>query len=193
MPNSGTVIHLVSGEEFDYTDPFSATITEHDVAHALARISRYGGHCASTWSVAQHTCLCYYLVDRWYNEPAHAHGALHHDDPEMVTGDWPTPLKNLFELHGFDFRKLVERPVEMAICKQLGLIVDDLHAGVVKDADAVAYEIEVRSLKPMGYASYDDPDADLMVFGTGCLQALNELAVGEVEALWRTLNARGQA
>jgi hypothetical protein len=192
MSNDGTAIHLISGATFDYADPFAATITEHDVAHALARISRYTGHCAATWSVAQHTCLVRYLVENWYNEPGHAHGALHHDDAEAMTGDWPTPQKNWLRALGIDYDKACA-PIELAICKQLGLVVDDLHAGVVKNADAAAYEIEVRSLKPLGYATYEELDEDLLMFGTGCLQALSELSVPEVEQLWRLLHARGAA
>lgn len=181
---SGTHIHLISGERFDYLDPMSAVITTHDVAHALARISRYGGHCAATWSVGQHTLLVHQLVRKWYRDDQCAFGALHHDDAEIITGDWTTPMKNWIRSLGVDYGRKIEGPIEMAICSQLGLVMDDLHAGVVKDADSVAYEIEIRALKPNGFDSYEEPDDDLLEFGTQFLYGLTTLEVPEVEALW---------
>jgi hypothetical protein len=180
-----TSIHLISGEVFDFLDPMSATITPHDVAHALARVQRYGGHhAATTYSVAQHTLLCCQLVLGWYHDQQHGFAALNHDNPEIITGDWTTPMKNWIRALGVDYGAKIEAPIELAICKQLGLVMDDLHAGVVKEADAAAYEIEVRALKPNGYASYVDLEEDLLTYGGAWLARLLALSVPEVEASW---------
>jgi len=192
--SDSTCIHLISGEVFDFLDPMSATITPHDVAHALARVGRYGGHhAAETYSVAQHTLLCFQLVIGWYHDRQHAFGALNHDNAEIITGDWTTPMKNWIRELGVDYSRKIEAPVELAICSQLGLVLDDLHAGVVKTADAAAYEIEVRRLKPYGYATYQDLDEDLMTYGSAWLEKLLALPVQTIEAVWLTVfHALGQ-
>lgn len=187
---SKTSIHLISGEVFDFSDPMAATITTHDVAHALARISRYGGHVADTYSVGQHTLLTYQLVYGWYEDFRHCLGALHHDDPEIITGDWTTPMKNWIRELGVDYGRMIEGPIELAICKQLDLVVDDLHAGVVKNADAVAYEIEAKTLKPNGYDKVLEVDDDLMKYGQEYLDFLLELDPHHVEMIWMTIDEK---
>jgi 5'-deoxynucleotidase YfbR-like HD superfamily hydrolase len=189
-----TTIHLISGVEFDYADPMACeAITPHDVAHALARITRYNGHCAGEWSVAQHTLLVAALVRNHYNEPGLALGALHHDDAEFVTFDWPTPLKAYVKQCGFDYRRYLERPVESAVAKHLGLVLDDLHAGVIKDADDAAYEIEVRALKPSGHASREELDDDLRKYGEAIMLSLMMSETADIEAIWIRAHAQWSA
>lgn len=144
-----SAIRLISGKVFDYADPWACEeITIHDVAHALARTSRYGGHIAYSYTVAQHALLVADLVAMHYKEPDLALGALHHDDVEFVTGDWPSPMKRYIKSLGFDYKEQLERKIEPVICKWLNLSIDELHAGVVKDADRLAFVIEGLALKP---------------------------------------------
>lgn len=186
-----TTIHLISGVEFDFANPDACEeITVHDVGHALARITRYNGHVGGTWSVAQHTLLTASLVRNHYAQPDLAYAALHHDDAEFVTFDWPTPLKNYVRSCGFDYAKLLERPVEFALARHLGLVVDDLHAGVVKDADDVAYEVEIAVLKPHGHASRIELDAELMDYGKYMLAGLLLLDVSDIESTWLRAHAK---
>ena len=178
------LIHLISGEPFDYSDPFAGTITVHDVAHALARINRYGGHhAAPDWSVAAHTLLVASIVGGRYKDKRSRFGALHHDDAEFVTGDWPTPLKDYIRDHGFDFAE-IERPIEAAVGAALGYSIDELHTSAVKDADALAYEIEIRFLKPSGYASRADVDDETMEWALPLMRALVAMDAPEIEDLW---------
>jgi 5'-deoxynucleotidase YfbR-like HD superfamily hydrolase len=158
-----TAIRLVSGVIFDYADPMSCEqITEHDVAHSLARTTRFAGQTGQTYTVAQHALFVYALVTRHFGEEDAGLGALHHDDVESVTGDWPSPLKRFAKLNGFDYKRLLERPIETAICQHLGLQVDELHAGVIKDADRLAFVTEATVLKPafdkadQGFDDIDD-------------------------------------
>lgn len=185
-----TAIRLVSGEVFDYADPMEATITLHDVAHSLARTTRYAGQCRGEYSVAAHTILVAYLVRNHFNRPELTLAALHHDDVEAFTGDWPKPLKVFCEQLGFSYRKELERKIEPAICRALGLVQDDLHAGVIKDADMLAYAIESAALKPghrideqrFGHALIDvaliDEHKD----------ALPLLSIDEAESFWLSLH-----
>jgi len=188
--SDSTTIHLISGKPFDLMDPMSAEVELHDVAHALARLNRYTGHCELTWSVGQHTLLCYQLVRGWFKDFNHGLAALHHDDPEIITGDWSTPMKNWIRKLGIDYSRKIENPIETALCAKLGLVLDDLHAGVVKDADALAYELEVLVLKPAGHASYQELEDDIMVYGLTYLEFLLGLSTRDVEALWMTVDAR---
>jgi hypothetical protein len=181
-----TSIRLVSGEPFDYLDPDAHTIELHDVAHALARCSRYAGHCVYTWTVAQHTILVAHLIGDYYREPRLALAGLHHDDVEAFTGDWTSPMKVACQRLGLDYVKALERPIETAICRQLGLVVDDLHAGVVKDADRLALVIEQCIFKP-GYDPRDcDPDVDEDVIAryVPIIELLMEASTAGVEGSW---------
>lgn len=142
-----TTIHLISGKEFDYANPHDAVIDVHDIAHALARTGRWGGHCYGSYSVASHTLLTMILCYEFYGEKGLALAALHHDDVEAFTGDWTSPMKRYLEQQGLSYRKALEAPIEMAICRQLGLVMDELHAGAVKDADELALQLERYVLK----------------------------------------------
>lgn len=145
---NSTSITLIEGGEFDYANPDASTITMHDVAHALARQPRYVGQAAGQYSVAAHAIVVAAIVGSWYKEPQLSLAALHHDDVEAFTGDWPTPMKRYLETCGLDYKRALERPIEAALCRQLDLVMDDLHAGVIRDADAAALAIEYPLLKP---------------------------------------------
>lgn len=161
-----TAIRLISGKVFDFEHPEECeAITVHDVAHALARTTRYSGHIGMVYSVAAHAMLVAGIVKHHYNQPELALAALHHDDVEFVTQDWPSPLKRYVKAHGFDYKRELERPIEWVICKHLGLSLDDLHAGVIKDADRLAFVAEATALKPDFNPSdqgFDDIDPDLV-------------------------------
>jgi 5'-deoxynucleotidase YfbR-like HD superfamily hydrolase len=161
-----TAIRLVSGEVFDFADPMSAKIEPHDVAHALARTARFAGHTTGPmWSVAQHTVLVFDIVTRIYHEPDLGFAALNHDDVEFVTGDWASPLKRFLKAAGLDYKRVLERPIELAIARELGLNLDELHAGVVKEADRLAFVTEGVTFKTKFNPSdqgFDDVDPDLI-------------------------------
>lgn len=157
-----TAIRLVSGEIFDYEHPEDAVITYHDIAHALSRESRFAGHAGLFYTVGHHALFVAILVAIHYNQPELALAALHHDDVEAFTKDWPSPMKRFIKAHGFDYKREMERPIEQAISKQLGLVLDDLHAGVIKDADRLAFVTEGTLLKP-GFDRHDQGFDDIDV------------------------------
>jgi hypothetical protein len=120
-------------------EPRAKDIVIEDIAHALARICRFGGHVAvdSVYSVAQHSVL----VSKACREE-HALLGLLHDASEAYIGDVIRPLKIL--LKGY---KEIERRWELAIGEALGL--GDALASLpadVKEADLRLLATERRDL-----------------------------------------------
>lgn len=79
--NSGSFVNV-----FD-TDP--DTIKIEDIAHALSRLPRFGGHLNRPYSVAQHCVLCAEMAKTKKDKRA----ALLHDASEAYLLDMPTPIK----------------------------------------------------------------------------------------------------
>ena len=81
MTNSGIFINV-----FETTPEM---IDVNDIAHALSRLPRFGGHLNRHYSVAQHSVLCAKRAKTLENKRA----ALMHDASEAYLLDIPTPIK----------------------------------------------------------------------------------------------------
>jgi hypothetical protein len=106
-------IKLRSGVYFDLADPDPATIKLPDIAGALSRICRFGGHCWRFYSVAEHSVLCARQArdDGLPNDAVRA--VLLHDAAEAFVGDMVQPLKIMMpEYRGVEDR--VEAAVAVA-------------------------------------------------------------------------------
>lgn len=64
----GPTIKLISGGYFDLEDPESSEFGIKEIAHALAHICRYTGHCREFYSVAQHSVYVSHLVPEEFAE-----------------------------------------------------------------------------------------------------------------------------
>jgi 5'-deoxynucleotidase YfbR-like HD superfamily hydrolase len=81
MTNSGVFINV-----FETTPEM---IEVNDIAHALSRLPRFGGHLNRHYSVAQHSVLCAKRAKTLEDKRA----ALMHDASESYLLDIPTPIK----------------------------------------------------------------------------------------------------
>jgi hypothetical protein len=77
-----------TGIEFYPNDPRPEEVVIEDIAHALARICRFGGHTRGFYSVAQHSVIVSQIVPE-----SLALAALLHDATEAYIGDMVRPLK----------------------------------------------------------------------------------------------------
>ena len=94
---SGRIINLLNFQTSD--------VRIEEIAHALSRICRFGGHCREPHNVAHHAVLVSQRVEE-AGEPDHViYAALHHDDTEAYLGDMISPLKKLLP----EYQKFEER------------------------------------------------------------------------------------
>lgn len=128
-----------SGKRVHVLEPDPELICIEDVAHALALTCRFGGHCETFYSVAQHSVHVSMLVPQRL-----AKAALLHDATEAYLGDVIRPLKR--ELGNY---ASIEASWEIAVRARFGLewltIADDCE---IKRADLVALATERRDLLP---------------------------------------------
>lgn len=107
----GDWMQTATGEAFWPIDPRPEEVHIEDIAHALSLICRYGGHCRSFYSVAQHSIL----VSRAL--PAeHKLWGLLHDASEAYVIDVPRPLKPYLT----GYREAEDKVME-AIAERFGL------------------------------------------------------------------------
>ncbi|MCO5071119.1 MAG: phosphohydrolase [Rhizobiaceae bacterium] len=108
---AGDWIQTFTGRRFWPLDPRPEDICVEDIAHALSLQCRYGGHCLSFYSVAEHSVLLANHVaapfKRW---------ALMHDASEAYLVDVPRPIKR--DLANY---REIEARVMAAVCERFGL------------------------------------------------------------------------
>lgn len=104
-------IQTHSGERFDLLAPRPEAVHIADIAHALAKLDRFGGHLPMHYSVAQHSLV---VADHC---PAGLRlSGLLHDAAEAYVGDLLTPIKRLLP----DYER-IERRIWSAIAERFGL------------------------------------------------------------------------
>jgi uncharacterized protein len=127
-------IRTRSGRYVDMIDPDPETLELGDIAHALSRVPRFGGHLPWEWSVAQHSLLVASMV------PAeHKLQALLHDASEAFLCDIPSPLK----AHLPEY-KTIEQRMMQAIATRFGM--QWPMADEIKVVDTLALEMEWKYL-----------------------------------------------
>jgi len=139
---------MLSGRRLDLLDPSPIDIEIVDIAHGLARVSRWNGQTRGMYplSVAQHSVVVERLVSR--NAPKLDRrwrlAALLHDAPEYVIGDMITPFK--YALGGI-YRDIEER-LSAAIHIRFGLpaILPEQVSRAIKRADRMAAWLEATQL-----------------------------------------------
>jgi uncharacterized protein len=140
-PAPGPYLQTVSGRFVNPFDPDPDQLDIQDIARALANTCRFGGHCRSFYSVAQHSVIVSELVEQRGGDPEDVFAALMHDASEAYLGDLPHPIKHRSEL-GQAF-KAAEAHLEAAIAKHF-----NIKPGVaeIKRADRALLATERRAL-----------------------------------------------
>lgn len=134
----GDWIQTSTNIEFDILNVSENDINILDIASALSKICRFGGHCNEFYSVAQHSILVSELV-----LPQFKLHALLHDASEAYLGDIPRPIKHLNE---FKFYRDIENKVSKVIYRKYGTP-EELDQSI-KYADTQMLFLEASKLMP---------------------------------------------
>ncbi|WP_438996067.1 YfbR-like 5'-deoxynucleotidase [Candidatus Puniceispirillum sp.] len=146
---------MLSGRHLDILNPSPMDIEIEDIAHGLARVSRWNGQTKGKhlFSVAQHSVLVERLLR--HNAPKLEQkwqlAALLHDAPEYVIGDMITPFK--YALGGI-YRDIEDR-LEKAVHIRFGLppVLPEYVERSIKRADRMAAWLEATQLA--GFSAQD--------------------------------------
>ena len=112
-------------------EPDPATIHIEDIAHALARQCRFGGHTARFYSVAEH---CIWVAEAIMPSELQR-AALLHDAAEAYLMDLPRPLKQLLPAYA-----ALERRMEEAIRTRFDCV--SWHVPAIKTVDNYLCAVE---------------------------------------------------
>lgn len=160
----GDWIQTYTGRQFWPLDPRPEDIDIRDIAHSLAHLCRYNGHCLRFYSVAEH-CVLMVRGRRPILSDGHDHSVtsvqralLLHDAAEAYVADVPRPLKPF--LPGY---AEIEAGVQAVINARFGI--DSSTHTVVKNNDEYMLANEARELMlepPVPWALKLRPAADFI-------------------------------
>ena len=139
-PAPGPYLQTVSGKWVNPLDPDPEQFDIEDIARALGNLCRFGGHCRTFYSVAQHSVIVSQLVEERGGDAEDVFAALMHDAAEAYLGDMPHPLKHRSAL-GAAFKE-AERELEAAIEAHFAIKAD---VPEVKCADRALLATERRA------------------------------------------------
>lgn len=151
----GDWLCMASGTAFYPLDPRPEEILIDDIAHALALLCRFGGHCRTFYSVAEHSIRGTRALRERGASKRLQRAFLLHDASEAYVVDLPRPIKRMLPQYG-DMEKLVER----AIYDRFDVLHEPEDVATVKHMDEVMLATEKRDLMPAqskAWASLPDP------------------------------------
>ena len=147
---------MLSGRRLDLVDPSPLDIEIEDIAHGLARVSRWNGQTIGDhpFSVAQHSLLvadlARHLRPGW---PARWRlAALLHDAPEYVIGDLISPFKAALALDYREFEGALLAAIHLRF--ELPAALPAAVSGPIKRADRISAYLEATRL-----AGFDETEA----------------------------------
>lgn len=126
-----------SGVAFDYANPSPKSIFIEDIAHALSRTGRFGGHIDEFLTVAEHSVNVSKRVMAAGGTIREVLDALLHDASEAYICDIPSPVKSMMK----DYLD-IETKVMNAVGEAYG--VDWPVPNIVNEADKAELEREMR-------------------------------------------------
>ena len=140
-PAPGPYLQTVSGRWVNPFDPDPDQLDAGDIARALANQCRFGGHCRSFYSVAQHSVIVSELVEQRGGDVEDAFAALMHDATEAYLGDMPHPIKHRSPL-GAAFKE-AEGHLESVLAERFNIKPD---VAEIKRVDRALLATERRAL-----------------------------------------------
>jgi len=84
VPAPGPFLQTVSGRRVNPFDPEPDQLDPADIARALGNLCRFGGHCRTFYSVAQHSVIVSELVEQRGGDVEDVFAALMHDAVEPL-------------------------------------------------------------------------------------------------------------
>lgn len=165
------------------------------IATTLANEHRYVGNYGD-YSVAQHAVNVCNIVERLVAHDSSFYpverlqlqlAALHHDDPEAILGDIPSPVKRELK----PLLDPIEEALEAALETRYDIPQGFINHPVVKEADLLAFLAEVRTLAPPEvHAQYEEDVGQSLNYGPGFQPPPSAVIPwGANEALGRYLDA----
>lgn len=128
-----------SGKMFDVLNPDPNLIDLVDIAAALSKLCRFGGHCREFYSVAEHSILASELIrQECPGDRTLAAWALLHDASEAYMVDIPRPVKRQLQ----EYVRL-EDAIQKSIAERFSLpwpMPDEVHRA---DTNMLALELRV--------------------------------------------------
>lgn len=139
-----TCVESYSGHFLDYLNPKAEDVELEDIARGLSQVCRFAGQTTRFYSVAEHAVYVRQLVIA-AGYPELGLAALHHDSHEAYVGDWPSPLKFVFDS---ELLRSITRGIDGAICEKLGIGEPELLKDpIIKEMDTLAMRREAATLK----------------------------------------------
>lgn len=137
--------HVPIGPKISHSD-----IDMLDVWTALGRMNRFLGHTRRPYTVLEHSLLVAEILQMRGEDPAVVMAGLLHDAKEAYVGDIPTPIKKALGPAFAARLEDLERHIDSAICKHVGIPVELITCEAVKQADIDALWLEARHLVKSG-------------------------------------------
>lgn len=145
----GNTLRTASGVTFCIANPDPAMVNVFDIAHALSRICRFGGHVTvEHYSVAEHCLNCLSLARRNCESREVQLAVLMHDAAEAYIGDVIKPLKILMPEYG-EIERRVERVIGQAFSIDF-----ELHAEAIRKYDHALLVAEKNAFLRNGCLSF---------------------------------------
>lgn len=141
-----TSVETYCGHYLDFFDPRPEMIELEDIARGLSQVCRFASQTNRFFSVAEHAVHVRRLVIE-DGHPELGFAALHHDSHEAYVGDWPSPLKLVFEQLAPGALRTITRGIDSTIAARFSIDPDLFRHPVIKRLDLVAMRREAATLK----------------------------------------------
>lgn len=139
-------LEVWSGKMVSLREISAGDIDLRDIAVSLSRQYRFLGHTRKPYSVAQHSVLVSHLLDHWDLDTTTVLWGLLHDAHEAYIGDISRPVRDFFGEAVAGMLKDLTRRIDAAVAEKLGVDLQKVDLGAVKEADNTLLYAEKRDL-----------------------------------------------